>query len=95
MNAIQLQLGQIVATAGVAAWINESPEGRVVGVSRAIQRHASGDWGDACDEDKKLNDLAVDGESRVLSAYTVDGAKLWVITEWDRSVTTVLFPEEY
>jgi hypothetical protein len=95
MNAIQLQLGQIVATAGVAAWIKESPAGRVVGVSRSIQRHASGDWGDVCDEDKKLNDLAVDGECRILSAYTVDGAKLWVITEWDRSVTTVLFPEEY
>jgi hypothetical protein len=58
-------------------------------------RHRSGDWGDVCDEDKKLNDEAVDGEGRILSAYTVDGEKVWVITEWDRSVTTVLFPSEY
>ncbi len=95
MNATQLPLGQVVATAGVDSWVKESPESRVPGIVQAVMRHRSGDWGDVCDEDKKLNDEAVDGEGRILSAYTVDGEKVWVITEWDRSVTTVLFPSEY
>jgi hypothetical protein len=96
VNAIQLQLGQVVATAGVDSWAKEkSPEWRISPLIQAVQRHQRGDWGEVCDEDKKLNDEAVDGEGRILSAYTVDGEKVWVITEWDRSVTTVLFPSEY
>lgn len=92
MNTTTLELGQIVATAGVDAWFTPA---RQVAVTQCILRHRSGDWGNVCEEDAALNDAAVEQECRVLSAYTVDGAKLWVITEWDRSVTTVLFPEEY
>jgi hypothetical protein len=91
-----IELGQVVATAGIDSWAKDNPETRIVGIARSLQRHAAGDWGDVCDEDKKLNDdAAASGEARLLSAYTVDGEKVWVITEWDRSVTTVLFPSEY
>ena len=60
-----------------------------------IRRHVRGDWGDVCKTDGKLNDDAVSNASRVLSVYVVAGAKLYVITEWDRSYTTVLLASEY
>jgi len=56
----------------------------------------TGDWGDLEDEDKKENELFVKEGLRILSAYNLEtGVKVWVITEWDRSVTTILLPEEY
>ena len=56
-------------------------------------RHLSGDWGDLCEEDRQLNDEAVENGSRVLSAYVLTtGEKLWVITEADRSSTCLLLP---
>lgn len=60
-----------------------------------INRHSSGDWGDLCASDKNLNDQAITDGSRILSAYVVAGEKLYVITEWDRSYTTVLLASEY
>lgn len=90
-----IELGQVVATAGIDSWVKDNPEARIVGIARSLQRHAAGDWGDVCDEDKELNNAAVRDEARLLSAYTIDGEKVWIITEWDRSVTTVLFPSEY
>jgi len=61
-----------------------------------LTRHLIGDYGELCDEDKALNDLAVRDGSRILSAYTTSTkAKLWVITEADRSATTFLLPDEY
>ena len=84
------------------------PLGRVV-VTRAVdasgidplpylRRHAMGDWGDLSPGDVKLNEDALTGEGRLMSSYTCpespDG-DIWVITEWDRSVTTVLFPSDY
>ena len=58
--------------------------------------YARGDWGDLCSEDKQANDDALSVGARLLSAYhTGDGRKFWIITEADRSVTTVLLPEEY
>ena len=60
-------------------------------------KHINGDWGDLCKEDKALNDSALaNGNDRILSSYTNENdVKIWIITEWDRSVTTILFPEEY
>lgn len=62
---------------------------------RCLERHANQDWGDLCSEDKKANDDAVRHGGRVLSSYELRGDKLWIITEADRSVTTLLTPEEY
>jgi len=62
----------------------------------ALRRHANGDWGDLDAEDRQANDLSVRDGSRLLSAYHAkDGTKFWIITEADRSLTTVLLPEEY
>ena len=62
-----------------------------------VQRHVRGDWGDLDEADRRQNDAALaSGEDRLFSSYQVDrDLKLWVITEWDRSVTTMLLPEEY
>lgn len=60
-----------------------------------VERHFSGDWGEVCDEDKATNDDALDNGGRVLSAYSLRGSRLWIITEADRTTTTVLTPEEY
>jgi hypothetical protein len=61
-----------------------------------LARHASGDWGEVDDHDKGVNEDAVQNGARILSAYSVRGGdKIWIITEWDRSVTTVLLPSEY
>ncbi|MBX9677537.1 MAG: hypothetical protein K2X38_02155 [Gemmataceae bacterium] len=61
-----------------------------------ISRHVAGDWDEVCAGDKRLNDEAVKEGTRIISAYrTAMGEKLWVITEADRSVTTILLPDEY
>ncbi|MBU6399696.1 MAG: hypothetical protein KGS61_05210 [Verrucomicrobia bacterium] len=65
-------------------------------IASALQRHASGDWGDACRADRKENELSLREGFRLFSVYhTADGIKFWVITEADRSVTTVLLPDDY
>lgn len=90
----QLTLGNIVTTAGVADWVRGlRPE--TIGIAQAVLRHRCEDWGQVCPEDWQANDEAVKKGDRVLSAYEVCGRKIWIITEADRSVTTVLFPEEY
>jgi hypothetical protein len=62
----------------------------------AIHRHQAGDWGTLDSEDKNANDRALSCGGRMLSAYFAsDGTKFWIITEADRSVTTVLLPEDY
>lgn len=61
-----------------------------------LARHLSGDWGDLCEADKEENELSLKEGFRILSAYTLaTGQKLWVITEADRSATTILKPDEY
>lgn len=89
-----IELGRLVMTSGVANWIKENPA-RYPLINNSITRHKSGDWGDLCDEDKECNNIAVKDGERLLSAYKVDDEKIYIITEWDRSVTTVLFPSEY
>ncbi len=84
--------GQIVATPGAleALRVNEQT------ASEFLIRHVRGDWGCLCAEDKQANDEALADDLRILSAYRLnDGVRIWVITECDRSVTTVLLPEEY
>ena len=65
-------------------------------VIKSLGRHRSGDFGDVCEEDKALNEEAVESGDRILSAYIDrNGIKFWIITEWDRSATTILLPDEY
>lgn len=60
-----------------------------------LSRHVRGDWGDLDEEDKKENELSVTEGFRILSAYGKGDSRLWVITEADRSATTILLPREY
>jgi len=84
------QPGQIVATRGALSVLSRED------IMKALGRHLSGDWGDLSTEDKQENDFAVNNEFRILSSYTSKkGVKFWIITEADRSVTTMLLPEEY
>ena len=85
-------LGRIVATPGALdalARANQSPQ-------EFLNRHVTGDWGDLGDEDKAENNYSLKHGFRILSSYkTAAGEKLWLITESDRSLTTLLQPEEY
>lgn len=90
---MSFQLGQVVATAGVSHWMKLP--GHSDFVRGSLSRHSQGDWGELCDEDKALNNEAVKEGNRILSAYSHDNEKIWIITESDRSCTTVLFPNEY
>ncbi len=61
-----------------------------------VNRHVRGDWGDLDDQDRQENERALTAGTRLLSAYTLeDGIRIWIITEADRSATTLLLPEEY
>lgn len=85
-------LGRLVATPGALEALNEAAES----FWPYITRHGNGDWGDVGQEDKAENELSLKGGFRLLSAYTLqDGKKIWIITEADRSATTILLPEEY
>ena len=64
-------------------------------VLTALKRHGSGDWGDLCPEDALANDGALATGGRLFSAYGHGACRFWVITEEDRSVTTVLLPDDY
>jgi hypothetical protein len=98
-NKPKFKLGQTVATPGALAALEKSSESAL----SFLLKHQSGDWGsELCEDDKKLNDEAVahegdlDQQQRVLSCYrTSKNERLWLITEWDRSVTTILLPDEY
>lgn len=62
----------------------------------ALERHRAGDWGDLCEHDRKVNEEGLLHGGRLFSAYTDSaGTRFWIITEWDRSATTVLLPEDY
>jgi len=105
-NAARFALGQIVATPGAIQLLEKTG----FSAAALINRHVHGDWGDCCKEDAEQNEFAVANDERVFSVYRlVDAARLsatpvskrtalptlWTITEWDRSVTTLLLPSEY
>jgi hypothetical protein len=85
-------LGQLVATPGAldAIWRNGA------GAWTYLSRHVTGDWGELSAADKAENELSVREGFRIVSAYILtDGTKVWIITEADRSATTILLPDEY
>jgi hypothetical protein len=90
---LPLRLGRVVATNGAKAALDATDSNPLV----YLVRHAAGDWGTVCAEDAELNNSALIEGERILSAYTLkDGeTTMWIITERDRSVTTLLLPSEY
>jgi hypothetical protein len=90
--AARFALGQVVATPGALEALETTRQGAL----EFIRRHVTGDWGDLDDDDKQENELSVKEGFRILSAYTLSSeVKIWIITESDRSVTTILLPSEY
>ena len=93
----QFSLGQVVATPGALEALEESGQSP----SEFLKRHLRCEQGDLCTEDHELNSTALQGGSRILSAFkTTNGVKIWIITEAEdgnghRSATTLLLPEEY
>jgi hypothetical protein len=86
-----LPLGRIVATPGALKLLSE------IGAHSfdLLARHATGDWGELCAFDRRQNETALREGYRVLSSYDVSTGRVWIITEADRSVTTILLPEDY
>lgn len=87
--ATKFPLGRIVMTA------NAGQQLTATAVVESLRRHASGDWGDVPPEDAKQNEFGLKHGERLFSVYGVDRNRFWIITERDRSVTTVLMPEDY
>jgi hypothetical protein len=88
-GAVRFPLGQLVITANASLRLATEE------VLTGLRRHAAGDWGDLCPEDMLANDIARKQGGRLLSAYGECQHRFWIITEADRSITTVLLPEDY
>ena len=86
-------LGQVVATPGALAALEKAGHTP----QEFLSRHVHGDWGDLGDEDRKENELSLQRGFRLLSSYRTNAGdtRVWVITEADRSATTILLPDEY
>lgn len=92
MNNPLFDLGQVVATPGAVDALNAANQPPI----EFLSRHVTGDWGELDADDKWENDLSVHNGNRILSAYTLSTSiKIWIITEADRSATTLLLPDEY
>jgi hypothetical protein len=92
MTLARFPLGQIVATPGAIAALTDAGDSP----ASFLRRHVVGDWGEIDNEDRQENERSISSGCRLLSAYTTStGIRIWVITEADRSATTLLRPEEY
>lgn len=100
--AVLFELGQLAATAGIAEAMNGCEAFRQF-VFQCLGRYCNGDWGEMDEGDVEMNNesLALD-EGRLMASYDMPADipieyadRIWIITEWDRSVTTILFPDEY
>ena len=88
-------LGKTVMTSGVNNKIAES-EKFAREIKICMEKYITCDWGDFCNEDKEMNDNALrNGNDRILAAYDTSEGKVYIITEHDRSATTILFADEY
>jgi hypothetical protein len=88
-------LGRVVATPGALKQLEQHG----IDALDLLARHVVGDWGEVCAEDAQANDTALMQGNRLLSAYALSSGevdtRIWIITEWDRSLTTLLLPSEY
>lgn len=88
---ILFALGQVVATKNAV----ESMTQQSITPFDLLHRHQYGDWGDLNEPDREANEQALIEDHRILSSYNFDNEKIWVITEADRSITTILLPMDY
>jgi hypothetical protein len=91
-NHMKVELGRVLATPDALAALEESGQSP----AEFLDRHAAQDWGEVCQDDWQLNDLALVQGDRLLSSYrTKKNVVIWVISDSDRSATTILLPENY
>ena len=90
----KFSLGKLVMTRAVHEKMNSDID-FAIGVLESFERYCSCDWCDLCSEDKAENEKALKNGGRIFALYNIGNEKIYIITEWDRSVTTILFPEEY
>ena len=90
----KFSLGKLVMTRAVHEKMNRDID-FAIGVLESFERYLSCDWCDLCSEDKAENEKALRNGERIFALYNIGNEKIYIITEWDRSVTTILFPEEY
>jgi hypothetical protein len=89
---MRFALGRVVATPGALRALEKAEQALDV----FLDRHVNGDWGEVPDADKQENEFSVEQGFRILSAYTTSaGDRIWILTEADRSATTILLPQEY
>jgi hypothetical protein len=88
---ILFDMGQVVVTSGASYTLHQLERHPV----QLLARHATGDWGQLPEQDIEENERSLKHGFRLFSAYNIEDSRFYVITEWDRSVTTVLLPEEY
>lgn len=90
-SAPLFELGETVMTIGAEAFLSEKSFDPLL----LLVAHQSGDWSHMSPECQEENKEALEKGYRILSSYKIEGETIWVITEWDRSVTTILLPDEY
>ena len=88
------KLGKLMMTRGVHSKIKEDVD-FAIGVLDAFERYQRCDWGDLSESDQAENEHALKEGERIFAVYNIGKEKVYIITEHDRSVTTILFPEEY
>lgn len=108
LTGVRFHPGQIIMTRAVHEWVliahdAPAPIERARLTTGSLRRHVVGDWGDVDSEDRATNERSVDRGGRLMSVYPIPDElrgdapddRLWIITEHDRSVTTILFPSDY
>lgn len=89
------KIGQVVITRGISSYVVEDYQFYEF-ILASLKRYMDGDWGDVCKEDKRMNDSAVkNNDDRIVARYNNKSGDIYIITEYDRSVTTILFTHEY
>lgn len=93
---MKFQLGELYMTPGVMGWIEPDQQNRLMKIHGALQRYVYGDWGSLDSEDIEANNEALEQGMRLMGSYHVGAEEeLWIITNGDRSGTTILWPSEY
>lgn len=88
----RFMLGRVFVTPAAL----DALDGAAIPAILLLMRHVCGDWGDVCEADRQQNELALKSGARLLSSYTIKvDQHVWIITEADRSITTVLMPDDY
>lgn len=90
----KFKLGNLVCTSGIKAECEENKK-FYREILKAFNKYCNKDWGDTCKEDCEYNNDALINEDRIVAKYKTSVADVFIITEWDRSVTTILFASEY